>query len=108
MAGAAICAGAGIALAGAWLLDCRACHTAPLAVGMLVSLPFFVVGWIALVASRPDRWGGGWFIPLFAATLVQALWAIPLILATTLGGQCPCAGLIFNRTETTLTAIGVG
>src|SRR5690349_18396670 len=89
VAASAIAAGAGIALAGAWLVDCRACHTAPLAVGVLVSLPFFVVGWLGLAASRPDNWQAGWFLPLVAAMLVQALWALPLTTATTLGGQCP-------------------
>ena len=97
----------GIALAGAWLVDCRACHTAPLAVGVLVSLPFFVAGWLALVASKPDHWHAGWFAPLLVAILVQVLWALPLTYATTLRGQCPCAGFIFNTSETTLSAIGI-
>jgi hypothetical protein len=107
IAAACIAAGAAIAFSGAWLVDCRACHTAPLAVGVLASVPFFGAGWIALIASGRDPWTRRWFLPLLAAAALQALWAAPLILSSTIRGQCPCAGLFFDRAESTLSAIGI-
>ena len=107
IASAAITAGTLIAVIASLLVDCRLCRTGPLAVGTLMSVPFFGLGWIALALARSDGLPRGWMLPILAAASFQMLWAVPLVHASTVLGACPCMGLIFNGSATALGAIGI-
>jgi hypothetical protein len=107
VAAASIAAGAGVALFASLLVDCRMCQTGALAVGTLMSLPFFVVGWIALAVPLHEEFHRSWLLPVLAASSFQVFWALPLTHAATIRGECPCMGLIFNGVPTALTAIGM-
>lgn len=103
----AITAGAGVALLASLLVDCRLCLTGPLAVGALMSVPFFAVGWVALSVAGRGPVARSWLLPILAAASLQVFWALPLTYAATLKGECPCSGLIFNGAATGLAAIGI-
>ncbi len=89
---AAVTAGLAVSLASVLLMDCAQCHTASLAVGLFVSLPFFVAGWIVLVVVGHGPEALPWRVLASAAAVLQLGWAAPAARAA-LGGRCPCTGL---------------
>lgn len=107
IAAAAVVSGAGVALFSSLLVDCRMCQTGPLVVGTLLSLPFFVVGWLALALPVHQEFHRTWLMPVLAAASLQVFWALPLTHAATILGECPCMGLVFNGVPTALSAIGI-
>jgi hypothetical protein len=100
-----VLAGAVVAFAAFLWVDCRQCHAGALYVGALASLPFFVVGWIAL-AFDPN----GVSPPARAAVSLAALftmaWAALITATATFGGACPCRALGWGDPVAPLRAVG--
>ena len=100
-----VLAGAVVAFAAFLWVDCRQCHAGALYVGALAALPFFAVGWLALLVdphglSRPA------FAVIVLAAALTAAWAALITATATFGGACPCNALGWGDPVVPLRAVG--
>ena len=106
MGTAAVVAGLAVALASVLLIDCRQCHTASLAVGGFVSAPFFLAGWLVLVAVGHGPEALPWRVLASVAAVLQLGWSATAARAA-FEGRCPCAGLPWVDAVGGLASIGI-